>query len=189
VCACELFELQRSKEEKLLNLVYQIFDLLFPYTSMMQRWLLLESYFCNCKVVVASMFAIWKLLLQLLDNYFCYIWRITNNVIWKTKVKVLLQSFYCCKASFVWKLLLLPWGVYSFEALHCNLQIIIPRTYFAMMNLLWLPFATIILAFDAPCNNDNTTQQEVNKRWREILQHNLMKVQGQEIMKCNIISI
>lgn len=136
-----------------------------------------------------NVFVMWKLLLQLLDYYFCYIWKTTHNVIWKTKVKVLLQSFYCCKASFVLKLLLLLWSVYSFEALHCNLQIIIPRTYFAMMNLLWLPCATIILAFDAPCNNDNTTQQEVNKRWRKILQHNLMKVQGQEIMKCNAISI
>jgi hypothetical protein len=136
-----------------------------------------------------NVFVMWKLLLQLLDYYFCYIWKTTHNVIWKTKVKVLLQSFYCCKASFVLKLLLLLWSVYSFEALHCNLQIIIPRTYFVMMNLLWLPCATIILAFDAPCNNDNTTQQEVNKRWREILQHNLMKVQGQKIMKCNVISI
>jgi hypothetical protein len=32
-----------------------------------------------------------------------------------------------------------------------------------MMNLLWLPCATTILAFDAPCNNNNTTQQQVKR--------------------------
>jgi len=152
--------------------------------------LFLQQRFYFCKVVVASIFLLCR-------NSCCNCWIITFvtfaglPTMWFEKQKL---KFYC-NASIVARLLLF-WSFYYYFEVSIPLKLFIAIYKLSFQgptlqwwNLLWLPCATIILAFDGPCNNENTTQQEVNKRWREILQHNLMKVQGQEIMKCNIISI
>lgn len=126
--------------------------------------LFLQQGFYFCKVVVASMFL-------LCGNSCCNCWIITFvtfgrlPTMWFEKQKL---KFYC-KASIVARFLLFWSFYYYFEVSIPSKQFIaiyklsFQRTYFAMMNLLWLPCATIILAFDAPCNNDNTTQQEVKR--------------------------
>lgn len=106
-----------------------------PKLGLSNNWILVSICFHDAKVVVVvkivfatkilllqgcsfNVFAMWKLLLQLLDYYIGYIWRTTNNVIWKTKVK-----FYC-KAS-IFARLLLFWSFYYYFEMSIPLKLFI----------------------------------------------------------------